>query len=212
MKTIKNSQVLLALGFVLMVLLNSCQKTELPPSNVGEPRLFVRGNFNNQDLDYTIGNTTIQGTPVVLNDTNAARTFNFSFSDFANPNGIKINLSFVNHSPQFGDLNTDLDNTFVPGNKVIADIFPSPANPLQLSTFTISLTDSSVVYSSRKYFSLPDSSFCKIDSVSDLTWLDNITYKMVYLSFNCSMIKQSTPDSTFYQFKNAKAVIAFPKQ
>ncbi|MEI6575422.1 MAG: hypothetical protein WCO63_04515 [Bacteroidota bacterium] len=215
MKITQNIYYLLAYGLLLIATLSACQKTDLPPSKTGDPRLFIRGTFKNKNVDLSIGNSSVTGTPemkYVSEDSMNVPTFIFNIVDNQNPSGLSVKLSFVNYASQFGVINNrDLDSTFKPGNKKIDNYFYNPANPFRLNTCTFLVSDSTGNYSSRKFS--PDNSYCVIDSVSDLVWFDHKTYKMIYLSFNVMMTSTPFPDSTtFLPFSNGKAVIAFPKE
>jgi len=200
-------------GFTIITLFMACQKTDLPPSSYGDPILFVRGKFKNNTVDLTVGKPGIHGTPSIYQDSMInGRIYNFTLFDSITLFSPTINLSFVNYSATNGSLTADIDSTFKPGNKVIADFFNSPTNPFQLNTFTFELNDNVDYYSSRKIF--PDTSECKIDSVKDLTWHDGNIYKLVYMSFSLMLVPANVPQdsSKWFRFTEGKATIAFPKK
>lgn len=213
MKIKKNKLVKLACGIGLLTLGFACQKTELEPSIYGDPILFVRGKFKDKIVDLTVGKPGISGTPFIFQDSlNVARVYAFTLFDSLTLFSPTVTLSFINYAASTGSLAADIDSTFKPGNKEIAELFNVPTNPFQLNTFTFEIADTADYYTSRKLFT--DDSYCKIDSVKDRTWYDDKLYKLVYLSFSCKVVRANNPldSSRFFDFSEGKATLAFPKK
>ncbi|MHC1706394.1 MAG: hypothetical protein AB9842_02605 [Bacteroidales bacterium] len=199
---------LCCLGMTAM--LAGCGKSELPPSIEGDPVLFVKGKFRNHDINMMIDDSAFLGLHAIMEDPiNTIRSYWFQVNKYTSSPVSGLVFQFVNYKTPYGDLNTDIDSTFIPGNKMLSPYFPSGTNPFNLNTMTISVDGTDGNYTSQLFFN--DSSYVLIDSVRDNTWRDGITYKMIYLSFSANLRSANIMDSLYYPFTEGKALIAFPK-
>ncbi|MCX6269968.1 MAG: hypothetical protein NTU44_01900 [Bacteroidetes bacterium] len=215
MKRIVKNISRLICGAGLLALVVSCEKKEMDPSSPGSPVLYIRGNFKDTDLQWTIGNTSVAGTTFIgLQADSLVRHFIFTAGDTVKPLFPRISFDFINYSNTSGNISADLDNTFTKGVKSMTSRYFNPANPYQLNTVTVEIADNSEYYSTQTFVNTPvsDSNFVRVDSVKDLTWKDGIPYKIIYLSFECKLEHDNPADSLLFNLKNGKAVIAFPRQ
>ncbi len=199
---------LLLTGLSAGILL-SCSKEELEPSSETVIIMYFKGLLGAQPFYFATDKGFLADTYVSSLDT-MAREYTFVFADTSLTSEFAFaSLNF--RSPLMAvevSLEQDLDTTFRPRAFSMMQMFGNPANPFQLGTFACEITTlSGETYSSLTFNGITNG-YAVVDSSRDITWIDQKTYKLVYLSLDFEMMLK---DSSLVAVTNSSALIAFPK-
>ncbi len=185
----------------------SCKKESLKPDVVSEPSLYIRGNFDNDTLDFTAGRNMITASTYSI-EVDTFRFFSFQLERKDNWGIPGFEIRFNNFKSPYGNITNDLENTIKPGNYLYSEQGYPPGNPYQYSRITITYYDSTgTVFSSRNPFH--NSGSFGVYKTEKYLSNDNKMYLKAFINFNCIL---SNNKKETKEFKNGKAVIAYEYQ
>lgn len=191
-------------------LLLSCSKEELEPSSETVIIMYFKGLLGTQPFYFSTDKGFLADTYVSSLDT-MVREYTFVFADTSLTSEFAFaSLNF--RSPFLTESlseEQDLDSTFLPRTFPLTQPFGNPTNPFQMGTFSCEMIkQSGETYTTLWFNGTINNGTAVVDSSRDITWIDQKTYKLVYLSLDFDIILK---DSSLVSVTNSSALIAFPK-
>lgn len=195
---------------LLAGMLSACSKEEVEPSSESVIIMYFKGEINSQPFLFATNSGYVADTWMDPMDT-VVRSYSFTFLDTSLKNDFEVaNLTFRSGTLASQlSLVQDIDSTFQPRTFQLTQMFGNPTNPFQLATFSCEIFNKGGDTYSTYSFNMMNTGEAVIDSVKDITWVDQQQYKLVYLSLETDLMLNDSLATI--PLTGGKALIAFPK-